>query len=52
MRTILKDTLGKTLPDHVGLAYDRYAPLEGGKIPDNKRPTWPRDMASIAPPVA
>jgi CRISPR-associated protein Cmr6 len=51
MRTILKDTLGKTLPDHVGLAYDRYAPLEDGKIPDNKRDAWLRDIASIALPV-
>lgn len=39
MRAVLEDMLGAFVPDHLGLAHDRWAPLERGtgKIPDRRR---------------
>lgn len=38
-------------PDHIGLAYDSWAPVDsGGKVPEEKRAEWLRAVADI--PIA
>ena len=51
MRAVLENLLGKNLPDHLGLAYDRWAPLdlETGKIPNNRRGPWLAELAEPDP---
>ncbi|KYG01465.1 hypothetical protein BE21_06040 [Sorangium cellulosum] len=52
MRGILKDLLGDALPDHLGLAHDRWAPLEPrtGKIPDRRRGAFLQKLAQWRAP--
>lgn len=47
MRAAVLDRVGLEVPDHVGLGYDRWAPLDAtsGKIPDDRRREWLRDLA-------
>lgn len=47
MRAALKDKVGAGTPDHVGLGYDRWAPIEAstGKVPDERRKEWLRALA-------
>ncbi|MDR7420419.1 MAG: type III-B CRISPR module RAMP protein Cmr6 [Armatimonadota bacterium] len=46
MRQALR-TVG--MPGHVALAYDAWAPVgDDGKVPDNERPDWLSELASIA----
>lgn len=47
MRAALIDKAGPRPPDHVGLAYDRWAPLDAstGKMPDDRRREWLRALA-------
>lgn len=36
------------VPDHLGLAYDAWAPVgQGGKVPDDKRPEWLSKLADL-----
>lgn len=47
MRTGLHDKVGERTPDHVGLGYERWAPIDSstGKIPDERRRGWLRALA-------
>jgi len=47
MRAALYDKVGDRTPDHVGLGYDRWAPLDSstGKIPDERRKEWLQALA-------
>lgn len=50
MREVLKNSIGGEIPDHVGLAYDAWAPTEvaDGKVSDNKRRIWLEQLAELA----
>ncbi len=52
MRQVLEALLASAgPPDHIGLAYDSWAPVGGdGKVPDDKRAGWLRAVADI--PIA
>lgn len=51
MRTALRTLASTCAPDHVGLAYDGWAPLgPGGRVPDTQRNGWLARLEAI--PVA
>lgn len=49
MRNALQRIIESTVPEHLGLAYDRCAPLDPqtGKISDDKRKDWLRRVGSV-----
>jgi CRISPR-associated protein Cmr6 len=51
VRAALRPLAGQT-PEHVGLAYDSWAPIgPGGKVPDDQRRTWLARLEAIALPA-
>lgn len=49
MREVLR-SLG--MPDHLGLAYEAWAPIgAGGKVPDERRSDWLRGLADLQVPT-
>ena len=50
MREVLKNSIDGEIPDHLGLAYDAWAPTEvaDGKVSDNNRRTWLQKLAELA----
>lgn len=50
MRQILRDSIDREVPDHLGLAYDAWAPTEvvDGKVSDNDRRPWLEKLAELA----
>lgn len=49
MRKALEDIEGSRIPDHLGLAYDAWAPtnVNDGKVSDQERQRWLNDLAEI-----
>ncbi|MFP4600085.1 MAG: type III-B CRISPR module RAMP protein Cmr6 [Persicimonas sp.] len=52
MRQVLRESIGCDVPDHLGLAYDAWAPTEvaDGKVSDHKRRQWLKKLTDIAVP--
>lgn len=50
MRQVLRDAVSSEVPDHLGLAYDAWAPTEvaNGKVSDNNRSLWLDKLAQLA----
>jgi CRISPR-associated protein Cmr6 len=50
MRQVLRDSIGREVPDHLGLAYDAWAPTEvaDGKVSDDNRRPWLERLAEHA----
>lgn len=50
MRQVLRDSIGREVPDHLGLAYDAWAPTEvtDGKVSDDNRRPWLEKLAELA----
>lgn len=50
MRQVLRDSIGRDVPDHLGLAYDAWAHTEvaDGKISDDNRRPWLDKLAELA----
>ena len=50
MRQVLRDSIGCDVPDHLGLAYDAWAPTEvaDGKVSDDNRRPWLDKLAKLA----
>lgn len=50
MRQVLRDSIGREVPDHFGLAYDAWAPTEvaDGKVSDDNRRPWLEKLTDIA----
>lgn len=50
MREVLRDSIGREVPDHLGLAYDAWAPTEvaDGKVSDDNRRPWLEKLAELA----
>jgi CRISPR-associated protein Cmr6 len=50
MRQVLRDSIGREVPDHLGLAYDAWAPTEvaDGKVSDDNRRPWLDKLAEHA----
>ncbi len=50
MRQVLRDSIGREVPDHLGLAYDAWAPTEvaDGKVSDDSRRPWLEKLAELA----
>jgi CRISPR-associated protein Cmr6 len=45
----MRDVLLRNAPDHLGLAYDTWAPTDdGGRVPENTRARWLNALANIA----
>lgn len=52
MRNALAQLAQRSTPDHAGLAYDVWAPLDAnGAIPDNERPGWLDTVCGIGEPA-
>jgi len=48
MRTVIRDLVQSSIPNHVGLAYDRWAPIaDDGKIPTDKQSAWFSSLETI-----
>lgn len=50
MRDVLREVVRSVgTPDHLGLAYDAWAPVQaGGKVPDDERANWMKVLAALA----
>ena len=50
MRQVLRDSIGREVPDHLGLAYDAWAPTEvaDGKVSDDNQSPWLEKLAELA----
>jgi CRISPR-associated protein Cmr6 len=50
MRQVLRASIGSEVPEHLGLAYDAWAPTEvaDGKVSDDKRRPWLEKLAERA----
>lgn len=50
MRQVLRESIGRDVPDHLALAYDAWAPTEAsdGKVTDDNRRLWLERLADIA----
>ncbi|MEQ8767237.1 MAG: type III-B CRISPR module RAMP protein Cmr6 [Planctomycetota bacterium] len=50
MREVLRDSIERDVPDHLGLAYDTWAPTEetDGKVSDDNRSRWLEKLADLA----
>jgi CRISPR-associated protein Cmr6 len=50
MRQCLRNSIGREIPDHLGLAYDAWAPTENndGKVSDDNRRPWLDKLANLA----
>lgn len=50
MRQVLRDSIGREVPDHLGLAYDAWAPTDvaDGKVSDDNRRPWLEKLADLA----
>lgn len=50
MRQVLRDSISREVPDHLGLAYDAWAPTEvaDGKVSDDNRRPWLEKLAELA----
>lgn len=50
MRQVLRESIGRDVPDHLGLAYDAWAPTEesDGKVTDEHRRPWLEMLANVA----
>lgn len=50
MRQVLRDSIDREVPDHLGLAYDGWAPTEvaDGKVSDDNRRPWLEKLAELA----
>ena len=50
MRQVLRESIGRDVPDHLGLAYDAWAPTEegDGKVNDDNRRPWLEKLTDIA----
>ncbi|HEX9640386.1 MAG TPA: type III-B CRISPR module RAMP protein Cmr6 [Candidatus Krumholzibacteria bacterium] len=50
MRQVLRESISRDVPDHLGLAYDAWAPTEesDGKVSDDNRRPWLEMLANIA----
>lgn len=50
MRQVLQESIGREVPDHLGLAYDAWAPTEvaAGKVSDDNRRPWLEKLAKLA----
>jgi CRISPR-associated protein Cmr6 len=50
MRQVLRGATGSEVPDHLGLAYDGWAPTEvsDGKVGDGERGRWLEKLAELA----
>lgn len=53
MRAILASSVGKLVPDHIGLAYGRHAPFERGtgKVSPKARDAWLQSIADTSCPT-
>ena len=50
MRQVLRESIARDVPDHLGLAYDAWAPTEegDGKVSDDNRRPWLEKLTDIA----